>query len=523
MIIENNAICSEYIKLYDWNNKKIGIPIFQRFYAWKEKEIVQFKTDILAAIENPNKQLYFLDIIYYVENGVFKLADGQQRVVTLNNLIKAIKDIAVKNNLNINKIQLFDISYDVFSNQNKYITHINNYVTNPFKKVYLDLKDFVESNLEKINDIIRVIKTQIFVYAKKCDNPDDAFEIFQQINTGGKPLTKDEVIKTAIDQYADAYGIKIDTSKIKEVKQSLISYYKMKSSNLNANFDNIEIITFLRDHVTKNKQTFQDFVDTINLLNVISNCPVKYIINYINRATLFDILNILAMKHIDINTNHEYMMKVMLPLCMMSIVLTLKGGSPTTFRYLLNDVVAEIKNNDTPDNINMNLINKINTDPTDWTISINDFTTALGDVNVSKGIKKSLLIIDVIFRNISGTLNVNTINLEHIYPQNPNQDWAGKGWPSHRDCQKPLIDNIGNYLLLSESVNKQIQNKYITDKVTKYKEIIERDKILQTSMNTIDFDRFEREGESYIKSRQEDIALQVQNHLPFGRVLIKGN
>lgn len=521
MLIKNNTITSEYIKLYDLQKKKLGIPIFQRFYAWKEKELIQLKEDLLNSVNDQTKQLYFLDFIYYEEDGYIKLADGQQRIVTLNNLIKAIKDVANEENIIIDDIDLFDITYDVFANQYKYKTHFTNYVITPFKKVYLDLYNFVKENKIIINDIIKVVKNKIYVFMKRCCNGDDAFNIFQQINTGGKPLSKDEVIKTALDQYSIAYGITFDTSKIRGVKQSLISFYKFKSSNYDKNFDNMEIITFLREHVTKDKNTYQDFVQSINLLNTIGNCPIKYVINYINRTTLLDVLNILAMKHIDININHEYLIKIMIPLCMMSIVLTLNGGSPTTFRYLLNEVVDEIKNDESPSNINNMLINKINNDEITWQINISDFSNKLGDITTSRGIKKALMILDVIYRNISGTVNVNVINLEHIYPQNPDSEWAGNGWPTHRETQKKLIDNIGNYLLLCETINKQIQNQYITHKVEKYKSIINRDILLQTPINTIDFEKFENEQENYINYRRDEIAKLIQSNLPLGRVLIK--
>ena len=228
----------------------------------------------------------------------------------------------------------------------------------------------------------------------------------------------------------------------------------------------------------------------------------------------------MAMKHININTKHDYMMKIMVPLCMMSIILTLNGGSPTTFRYLLNEIVDDIKKDVSPSDINTKLINKINSDTT-WQIKIDDFTNKLGDITVSRGIKKSLLILDVICRNVSGTLNVNTINLEHVYPQNPDSEWAENGWPSHKEQQKDLIDNIGNYLLLCESVNKQVQNQYITHKVAKYNSIISKDMLLQTPMNTIDFSRFENEQALYIKYRNAEIANSIQANLPLGRVLIK--
>ncbi len=523
MLIKKNDITSEYINIYSLSSKKIGIPIFQRFYDWRRKEIVQFKEDLLNTMIDPSIQLYLLDFIYYEEDGIIKLADGQQRLVTLNNLIKAIKDIANEQSIEIENINFFNISYDVFSNNNKYQNHFNNYAIKPFKEVYLDLYGFVKNNIKNIHNLIKIIKNNIFIYIKKCSNADDAFSIFQQINTGGKPLSKDEVMKTALDQYSLAYNIPFDTSKMKYVRQSLISYYKLLSKNYDKNFDNIEIMTFLKEYVTKNEYTFRNFVNAINLLSTVGDNPIRYIINYINRNSLLDVINILAMKRININASLPHLQKIVLPLCMMSIILTLNGGSPTTFRYLLNEVIDDIKNDISPDKINYKLINKINSEPITWQISIDDFTKKIGDISTARNIKKALLIIDVICRNISGIINIESINLEHIYPQNPDYEWAANGWPSHKEQQKELIDNIGNYMLLCESINKRIQNQYITHKVAKYKSVITRDIILQTPINTVDFKAFEQEQSDYIYKRQKEIAKSIQDNFPLGKVLIKNN
>lgn len=520
MLIKKDTITSEYVNIYSLNNKKIGIPIFQRFYDWKEKEIAQFKEDLLKVIDDQSLQLYFLDFIYYEEDNKIKFADGQQRIVTLNNLIKAIKEVSLELSIDIEDIHLFDISYDILANNEKYNTHFNNYITKPFKKVYMNLYKFIKENCSRLNDFIKVIKNNIFVFLKKCSTADDAFNIFQQINTGGKPLSKDEVIKTALDQYSSAYGIKFDTSKMKNVRQSLISYYKLLSTNYDKNFDNMEIISFLKEHVTKDKSTFEKFVETMKSLTTLNNSPMRYVINYINRNTLFDVLNILAMKKINVDTNFSYLKDIVISLCMMSVVLTLNGGNPTTFRYLLNEVLDDIKQDVPPSKINVKLVDRINSNSA-WQIKLDDFIEKLGDLTISRNIKKALLIMDVICCNTSGTINIEKINLEHIYPQNPKPEWAQNGWPSSKEKQKPLIDNIGNYLLLSEPVNKSVQNKYITEKAPKYHSIIEKDKILQTTMNTVDFSKFEADRENYIYERQKEIAKLIQNNLPLGKVLIK--
>lgn len=92
-------------------------------------------------------------------------------------------------------------------------------------------------------------------------------------------------------------------------------------------------------------------------------------------------------------------------------------------------------------------------------ISFDDFQEALGNLKVNLGIKKGLLILDVILINISGTLNIKKINLEHNYPQNPRNTWITQGWPTDKDEIKKMCNNIGNLFLLCEEVNKSIFNK----------------------------------------------------------------
>ena len=89
------------------------------------------------------------------------------------------------------------------------------------------------------------------------------------------------------------------------------------------------------------------------------------------------------------------------------------------------------------------------------------------------------------------------------------------------EAGKKLCNNIGNLILLCESVNKKIQNEYITDKVDEYKKIISKDIILQTKMNTVDFKKFEEKRDKYIFDRAKLIANSIMTDLPFGKVLIK--
>ena len=450
------------------------------------------------------------------------LADGQQRIVTINLMIKAINDIINEEELKIKGPKPFDISYDINENNEKYKKSFENFPSAPFKKMYIILHDFIKENINDIEKIITTIKTKIFIYLKECSNADDAFQIFQQINTGGKPLTKDEIIKTALDQYSQIYDVEIDTSRIKTIRQDLISYYKYTKDDYNANFDSIAIITFLKKYVTTTKASFTEFTKSVEKLTALNSNPISHIIRYINRPSLYDVLNVISMKGINLVTDkNKYISRVMMPLCLASITLSFNGGNPVLIKYLTNELIRRIKNDESVEKISLYIAEYINNNSSAFKISLDDFTTALGKADSSmQNIKKALLILDVINRSSSGTLNVESINLEHIYPQKPITEWAANGWPTSIEDQKEVIHNIGNYLLLSEEVNQKIKNKYITDKIPEYEKIIPKDLILQTEINTVDFKQFTDKKMTYIKERQKNIASTIRKELPFGTVLI---
>lgn len=519
MLVKKDSIKTEYVKLYSLIEEKIGIPIFQRFYDWGVKQVKQLEEDIIEAIDADEKEIYLLDYIYYYDGARMMLADGQQRLVTINLLIRAINDVIFDKSVDCERLQYFEIKYDNINNDLKYQPTMLKDPLAPFKKIYLEFVNFANENLDKLEKIVEIIKNNIYVYLKKCENADDAFVIFQQINTGGKPLSKDEIIKTALDQYSKAYNVPFDTKNIRKIKQMIISYYKFVKEDPGAEFDNIAIITFLKDYITKNEITFSDFVHKIDILKRLEKNPLHRVINYINRATLLDVLNVLSMKNIDVFDKRDYLDKVMIPLCLMSIVLSIKGGNPTVLKYLLNDIITMIKEDKTVNEIKLKIGKYIDEKSSSCKISFSDFKEYLGKNDKNQAIKKALMVIDVIFRNTSGTVNVDKINLEHIYPQKPHNDWVDYGWPTSDEDSAVLINNIGNYLLLFDEVNKKIKNKYLDVKVPDIKKIIKKDKLLQTEINTVDFDEFERRKGNYIKERQEKIADKLLE-LPFAQKLI---
>lgn len=520
MLIDTYSVGMQYVNVAMLKDKTIYLPIFQRGYSWTEKQIEQLLVELKECIYHRDKQLYLLDFIWFEEDGCFKLADGQQRIVTLNILTKCINDIIDLKNLNIDKLELYEIKYDNDDNQKKYDKFLNSYVVSPYKKVYLRIKEYLEENITQLEDIIYSLNNQIYVYLKQTSSVDDAFEIFKQINTGGKPLSKDDIIKTVLSQYANRYQIELKGN-LKDIKKLITSYNKLIAKASVGNFDNIAIMSFLNHNIIDTKEHFQIFVNYLNIVKNVNKQAVYHIITYLNRGQLIDIIYILGIKNINPEINRDYLDKILLPLCLLSVVMTIKKVNPGgIILTLYSSIIEMIKNDEMPDLIQNHILNFVSINKEICKISYDEFEDSLGKRELSQNIKKAILIMDIVRRNTSGSLNVEKINLEHIYPQKPQTSWGLHGWPVERNEQLELINNIGNYILLNEEVNKKIKNKYIDDKLIEYNRIIPHDLILQTAMNTVDFSRFKNEKGNYIKDRQKQIAKMLYNDFPFGMALI---
>ncbi len=520
MLITKDSVEMEYKNAFELRKKEIYLPIFQRGYSWSEKQVLTLLDDISSCMFEPSKQLYLLDFIWYDEMGKFKLADGQQRLMTLNLLCRCINDVINENGLNVEPIEVFNIHYDGDDNQKKYEKLLAGMIVAPYKKVYLRLKSYVQKNMEDLKKIIHVVENQIYVFLKKTDSVDSAFEIFKQINTGGKPLSKDEIIKTVLTQYSHRYGIRIE-GKMKDIKKLISSYHKLITSNWNGNFDNLAIMTFLNASIISTREDFNKFANYLNTVAKLNELSIYHIISYLNRGQLIDIIYILGIKGIDPEAKRDWLEKVLLPLCLLSVVMTMQKVNPGgVIVRLYQEIINCIKENKGCEEAQKVLLDFVSENKEICKISYDLFEEKLGSQELAQSIKKAILIIDIVVCNTSGRLNVSSINLEHIYPQKPKTKWQLEGWPTTRDDQLEVIHNIGNQFLLNGAVNKSIKNDYIDKKVVEYKKIMHRDRFLKTVINDVDFERFEREQIKYVKERQLLIAKEIHEHFPFGKVLI---
>lgn len=178
---------------------KYSIPLYQRDYAWEEKQIVQLIEDIDDV--NLGENYYIGSLIVANCNGYYEVVDGQQRLTTLFLLLSYLK--------------LNDGNEDslTFSCRNK-----SNYTLNHIQSIMADERDkydadhlqqniisglsIIKENIDKFsedqkNEFVRKL-ANVVIYRIEVPDHTDLNHYFEIMNTRGEQLEQSDVLKARL-------------------------------------------------------------------------------------------------------------------------------------------------------------------------------------------------------------------------------------------------------------------------------------------------------------------------------------
>ena len=230
------------------------IPRFQRPYSWTRENIQEFWDDIVR--ENPSDYFIGSMVVFKDGNQRYGVVDGQQRLTTIIVMLAIIRNFLKASGFN-------DLANGIHGLiERKNIDNIPEYVLStetsfPFFQEHilklgepeLEPKDLQEEeNLKNafdqfkslVGDVIKSIKSDtmfskesqkenikkklidirdrvlnlkiIFV---KLDEEDDAYVIFETLNTRGKDLSLADLVKNHITKHLKAKSASVDSPKVK--------------------------------------------------------------------------------------------------------------------------------------------------------------------------------------------------------------------------------------------------------------------------------------------------------------------
>jgi len=157
----------EIISLYK-DEDIIIHPDFQRLFRWKEGQKTRFVESLLLGIPIPPI------FVFQNEDGVWELIDGLQRLSTIFEFV------------GIRRLPDGEIDSPSFLEGTKFLPSLSGKYWNP-------TSDEADDGIGRVNQReIKRSRIRVEILKKESD-PSAKYELFQRLNTGGSPLSNQEV------------------------------------------------------------------------------------------------------------------------------------------------------------------------------------------------------------------------------------------------------------------------------------------------------------------------------------------
>ena len=492
------------------------IPEYQRSYVWDTDNIQDLLDDLWYAYKNKPNDEYFLGSLVLKkteekEFNEYEVLDGQQRLTTFFLLMAVLRDISKNKTLKKTfqeRVHQEENEFDYIPERVRIVYKIRDNVENFIKEYILvdngtlniEIEKYIESNNTSISHMANAIREMksffsdkddqdienfckflggklVFIYVS-TESKEDAFRMFTILNNRGIPLTSADILKSMNigevpneekNKYAEKWE-EIEGYLGKDFNRflSLIRTILVKEkANLNL-LDEFEKNIYDKELLRKGK-------DTIDLIESYTDIYNKTILE--PKLTSYEYNNLIAIMNIGLPSS-DWIPPVLffakkfgydkLPdfLKKLEFKFTsdwLSQYSSTERIKNMNEILKEIeKEGQTVDGLlNNDELFKINEENLENALNRNDF--------YRKKYARYILLKYEFLKSSNTALisNYKNISIEHILPQNPNEN---SQWRNDfiKDEIEDLKHNLGNLILINGKKNASLGNLDFTEKKEKY-------------------------------------------------------
>lgn len=505
------------------------IPRFQRPYSWEKEHIGDFWNDII----NESEADYFIGsiVVYKKSDEVFGIVDGQQRLTTITMMLCSLRDNyrnegfenpakgihALIERIDLNNEQKYilqtETSYPYFQEHiQKYddpeisiefgneevnlkngFDLVEKYIHNEIQTIKQDkqkqenVKQHIQNKLNDIRD--RLLKLKI-IYIE-LEDEDDAYIIFETLNTRGKDLSVGDLVKNYLTKHIRAVNSNVDLPKEK---------WGIVRENIEGVESDLDIDTFLlhvwlsRYDYTTIKTLFKKFKNTIRP-NQSKSFLDDLVTDSISYKTIFDTETRKWSKNEypirdSLKTLYRFGVTQQTPM-VLAIMREYNAGNLRYkyayealeaiehFHYIFTAVTSQRSSGgigtmystyarrltvSNDDNSRLATIRELRQKMREKLPTYDEFQASFKTIRFSRDYTKQKRIIQYTLSKIdklnnkSGTsIDYDLMTIEHILPQSP----KGKAIANIES-----VGSIGNLILLSETANGSLGNKDFVSKKT---------------------------------------------------------
>ena len=510
-------------------------PVYQRGYSWELSNAAPIVEGIIsnAALKPEDRRMNEGDLGTFilvkdpkgsmrltgyktVEAEVASVADGQSRLMTMQIFIYALNDYIVRHNLRVETLKPFRITYGEKSvNEELFEFYQNRNKNSRFSEMYKYIYNEISEHHWDIEGMVDTIKNCLLVTLEICDNYLTGFDMFEQVNTSGKPLDSKEFIHSTLKQYSSLYGMQLDYD-VNKIVDWTHSYYNICEPYDNKRFTNLVIRKFFGKHVTKNPETFKAFRNYLLRVRDFEETTLFAAINNLGRDRIPKFAYAMIAKGYSFDTNDKNIKDLMLGLINFSVMASYKCLNPSgPTGVMFDEMTKMIAIGQSPKDVYKYvatcIANTFKNNPVDW----NHF--AIGIDDLKDKIHTAIMLTDIWNNNQSSRYK--NVWLEHAISQTttPNSRWT-----DDEEEQAAIIRCIGNKFLLPAKPNRGCGNRYLLEKDAWYRQAYIDDVGLNTTLNHFDAIRYHKERKAYAEMRKQKY-IQFLYKLPYGNIMMPKN
>lgn len=225
-----NRLVTELHIIGDDNNifdtdMEYTIPLYQRAYAWEDKQLVQLIEDIQDVAENTN--YYIGSLIVSKQAGKYEVVDGQQRLTSLFLLLNCLGE-------KVNPT----LTFECREKSNYTLKNIKELLQEDYSKLDMDK---IESSIQRSVKILSYELNKknfckesfmkklakVIVYRIELPENTDLNRYFEIMNTRGEQLEQHDILKATLMSYLNNQSDKNLFAKIWDACSDMTGYVQM--------------------------------------------------------------------------------------------------------------------------------------------------------------------------------------------------------------------------------------------------------------------------------------------------------
>lgn len=510
MKIKKNDLTTEITAIFTMIFQRLIIcKKWQRPFAWKSAQAVPLIAQVLDTASYPaedrtNNSVYLGNIVVFNDAATNSevISDGQNRVITVGLMYKALHTICCERGYNLNIQDVLSHHHELDEARTefaKFIANMNGATKygDVYRTAYQMLDTYIadQETAEAVKD---TLENYCLANIITCASEALAHEYFMNLNASGVPLTKTEIVSSFLQYYSEQYKVKM-TYNYKELEHLIEAYYYVRvpgevPDSLNAAAINM----FMSKYVVDSRESFVKFNEFMKKANKFENTYWYRILNNLDNKSIAVGYTLAGCDYVldgsDANVN------ALLTDMVVSNVLGFINhmtGSATTSHFAI--VKSMIGKKVSAKEIN-GFMNNWSTER--YQMKFDDFSRGLDGLKREQ--QNAIVLLNFYAHNKNALAR--DVEVEEAFPRTPGAAWKRSGWPSDTVGKNNLLNSLGNKLLLDASTNESLGHAGPADKALGYEEFYQNNTAYCYDENLFDMKAFCEQKKEYLDKRRDAFA-----------------